>query len=42
VTEDGSIYTWGFNDEGQLGVADVADIGLPVLVRALNMNAIAE
>jgi E3 ubiquitin-protein ligase HERC2 len=35
VTEDGSVYTWGDNEEGQLGQEDVDDANLPVLVRTL-------
>ena len=35
VTEDGSVYMWGDNDEGQLGQEDMDDANLPVLVRAL-------
>ena len=39
VTEDGSVYTWGDNEQGQLGQQDVDDANLPVLVRALDANA---
>ena len=39
VTEDSSVYSWGDNDEGQLGVADIPNAGLPALLHALDMNA---
>ena len=35
VTEDDSVYTWGKNDEGQLGQEGVDDANLPVLMLAL-------
>ena len=41
VTRDGSVYTWGSNFESQLGVTDVDDADLPVLVQQLPMNGIA-
>ena len=40
VTGDGSVYTWGDDDQCQLGVVDVIDAYLPVLVQALDINAI--
>ena len=40
VTGDGSVYTWGSNEENQLGVVDAIDTYLPVLVQALDINAI--
>ena len=40
VTGDGSVYTWGSNEHDQLGVADVIDAYLPVLVQALDISAI--
>ena len=40
VAEDGSVYSWGKNDEGQLGVAGVDGADLPVLVQELDMNAV--
>ena len=40
VTGDGLVYTWGDNDQCQLGVADVIDAYLPLLVRSLDLNAI--
>ena len=39
VTEDGSVYTWGNNDEGQLGQEGVDDANLPVLMLVLDANA---
>ena len=39
VAEDGSVYSWGNNIQGQLGVAGVNDAGLPVWVQALDKNA---
>ena len=40
VTGDGSVYSWGFNYDGQLGVADVGDAAhLPMLVQALDVNS---
>ena len=42
VTEDSSVYTWGYNGEGQLGQDHVDDwkcANLPVLVRPLGDNA---
>ena len=49
VAEDGAVYTWGRNIEGQLGVADVgrrtsvgtAGADVPVLVQTLDTNSIA-
>ena len=41
VTKDGSVYTWGGNDAGQLGVSDDHNAVLPMLVRALEINTIA-
>ena len=41
VVEDGSVYTWGNNDKGQLGVANVGGADLPVLVQTLDINSIA-
>ena len=41
VTGDGSVYTWGSNNEGQLGVTDADDADLPVLVQQLPLNGIA-
>ena len=38
ATGDGLLYTWGSNEQGQLGVVDVIDAYLPVLVRALDIN----
>ena len=35
VTRDGSVYVWGNNDQGQLGVRNVIDAELPMLVQAL-------
>ena len=32
VTGDGSVYTWGNNAQGQLGVVHVRNVGLPTLV----------
>ena len=32
LTERGSVYTWGRNRDGQLGIGDVRDRNLPVLV----------
>ena len=40
VAEDGSVYSWAKNDQGQLGVAGVDDADLPVLLQALDMNAV--
>ena len=37
VAEDGSVYLWGRNYQGQLGVADVDGADLPVLVQALDI-----
>ena len=39
VAKDGSMHTWGSNAQGQLYVADISDASLPVLVQALDMNA---
>ena len=39
VAEDGSVYTWGDNDSGQLGKEDMDYANLPVLVRALDASA---
>ena len=40
VTRDGSVYTWGHNDEeGQLGVTDVTSVKLPMQAQELDMNA---
>ena len=39
VTTDGSVYTWGDSEEGELGVADVHKIDLPQLVHTLDTNA---
>ena len=39
VAKDGSVYTWGKNDLGQLGVADVSHSDSPALVQALDMKA---
>jgi alpha-tubulin suppressor-like RCC1 family protein len=40
VTGDGSVYMWGNNGQGQLGVADVDCAYLPELVQSLDINAI--
>ena len=40
VTGDGSVYAWGSNERDQLGAVDVRNAYLPVLVRALDINAI--
>ena len=40
VTGGGSVYTWGSNQQNQLGVADVTNAYLPVLVQALDISAI--
>ena len=32
---DGSLWTWGFNDNGQLGLGDVTDRSSPVQVGSL-------
>ena len=39
VADDGSVYTWGDNHQGQLGVAAVDDASLPMLVQELDINA---
>jgi len=39
VTHDGSVYTWGANEQGQLGQEDMDDANLPVLVRVLDASA---
>ena len=39
VAEDGSVYTWGRNNQGQLGVAGMSDTFLPMLVQELDINA---
>ena len=39
ATEDSSVYTWGSNDEGQLGVVDASIANLPVLVQTLEIDA---
>jgi len=41
VAEDGSVYSWGSNELGQLGVAGVDDAFLPMLVQELDTNATA-
>ena len=41
VTNNGSVHTWGNNNAGQLGVADVHNAAPPMLVRALDINATA-
>ena len=44
VARDGLVYTWGGNNDGQLGVADVgfcAGLPITVLVQALNINSTA-
>ena len=41
VAEGGSVYSWGDNDAGQLGVPNVTDgMDLPVLLQKLNLDAI--
>ena len=40
VNGDGSVYSWGFNYDGQLGVADAGDAAhLPMLVQPLDVNS---
>ena len=39
VAKDGSVYSLGDNDHGQLGVTGVGDADLPVVVQELDMNA---
>ena len=39
VTTDGSVYTWGDSEEGELGVVDVNKIDLPQLVYTLDTNS---
>ena len=41
VTEDSSVYMWGDNEQGQLGVADAPNVALPLLVQQSPMNGIA-
>ena len=38
VTRDGSVYMWGYNYQGQLGVVGVNDAGRPVLVQAFDSS----
>ena len=39
VAGDGSVYSWGNNDDGQLGVPSVTDgVNLPVLLQASHLN----
>ena len=38
ATEDGSVYTWGNNEQGQLGQEGVDGGDLPVLVCKPNPN----
>ena len=39
VVADGSVCTWGDNNQGQLGVTGGGQLGLLVLLQALDMNA---
>ena len=39
VAGDGSVYSWGDNNYGQLGVAGLDGAALPVAVQTLDMNA---
>ena len=39
VAENGSVYSWGSNNEGQLGVSDADSTNLPVAVQTLDMSA---
>ena len=39
VAEDGSVYLWGGNGQGQLGFVGSDGADLPVWVQALDMNA---
>ena len=41
LATDGLVYTWGNNEEGKLGVADMGIADLPVLVQALDAKSAA-
>ena len=41
LATDALVYTWGIDDDGQPGVADVGFASLPVLVQALNISSTA-
>ena len=40
MAKDGSVFTWGDNEHGQLGVSVVSLASLPMLVQALDINVV--
>ena len=43
VASDGSVYIWGANDDGQLGVSSVTDgADRPMLLQVLDLNENAQ
>ncbi len=36
ITDDGSVYVWGYNGQGQLGLGTTTDVDVPTLVPNLN------
>ena len=39
LTEDGSVYMWGSNSQGRLGIPSITDVAdLPVLLQVSDLN----
>ena len=42
ITEDGHLYTWGFNSRGQLGHDTLHPVSVPKLVESLVMKRVVQ
>lgn len=42
VNRDGYIYTWGINNNGEIGQGDLDERGTPQVIKALNDRVVSE